>query len=108
MNANSEMEWLTVICQAQLLISGRFHHSIAATCFKTPFIALDTNTPKLDALLEMLSLPWKVSIDDDDAFEQLMQMVDVLLMAPERGVVDDEVCAELQRLSAGNFEGLKF
>jgi polysaccharide pyruvyl transferase WcaK-like protein len=102
-NANSEKEWLATIDQARLLISGRFHHSIAAAFLKTPFVALQTNTPKLDALLEMLSLPWKLSVTDNNASELLMEMVDLLLLSPGRGIVDDSVCDELKRRSLVNF-----
>jgi polysaccharide pyruvyl transferase WcaK-like protein len=55
-HATSEAEWLSAIASAKLLVSGRFHYSIAAACLGTPFIALDSNTPKMDGLMQMLGL----------------------------------------------------
>ncbi len=106
-NADSELEWLNTINQAQLLISGRFHHSIAAALLKTPFIALETNTPKLDALLEMLSLPWRIPVGAAAAVELMEQMIEELLTIPEKGIVSEDIRAELLRLSLTNFEGLQ-
>jgi len=51
--AGSADEWLDVIQSAKLLVSGRFHHTIAALCLRTPFIALASNTPKMEGLLKM-------------------------------------------------------
>ena len=41
-------QWLSCIENAELLVSGRFHHTIAAGCLGTRFIALNSNTPKMD------------------------------------------------------------
>ncbi|ROO29632.1 polysaccharide pyruvyl transferase family protein [Salinisphaera orenii] len=49
-DAASLDEWLGLIADSRLLVSGRFHHSIAAACVGTPWIALDSNTPKIDGL----------------------------------------------------------
>lgn len=49
-NATSVNNWLDHIAQAGLLISGRFHHSIAAACLGTKFIAFNSNTPKMEGL----------------------------------------------------------
>ena len=47
-NAARFDEFLTLINEAKLLITGRFHYIIAAMCTKTPFLAVGSNTPKTD------------------------------------------------------------
>lgn len=47
-------EWLSLIEDAELLISGRFHHSIASYMLNTPFLALPTDTSKLESVLELI------------------------------------------------------
>ena len=47
-------EWLSVIKNAKMLISGRFHHSIAAYTFGVPYKVYDSNTPKTTALRDVL------------------------------------------------------
>ena len=46
-------EYLSVIDNAEFLISGRFHHSIAAFMLDTPFISFKTNTRKMEAIISM-------------------------------------------------------
>ena len=47
-------EWLYNIEKATILVSGRFHHTIAAACLGTNFIVLNSNTPKIDGLLQAI------------------------------------------------------
>lgn len=54
--AKTEHEWLDTIAGAQLLVSGRFHHSIAAAFLGTPLVASDSNTPKMNGLMEVCEL----------------------------------------------------
>ena len=46
-------EWLTYIKKSELLISGRFHHSIAANVFNVPCICFDSNTPKTTVIRDI-------------------------------------------------------
>ncbi len=48
-------EWLSAIDNAKLIISGRYHHSIAAFMLDTPFLTFKTNTKKVEAILEMFN-----------------------------------------------------
>ncbi|OAJ33382.1 polysaccharide pyruvyl transferase family protein [Piscirickettsia salmonis] len=62
--AHSVTDWLNTIASASLLISGRFHHTLAALCLNTPFISFNSNTPKIAGLLTALhsdSAPLKYS-----------------------------------------------
>ncbi|WP_188422703.1 polysaccharide pyruvyl transferase family protein [Oxalicibacterium solurbis] len=52
--ATSLDSWFQTIAEASLLISGRFHHTIAALCLGTPFIVMESNTPKISGMLETL------------------------------------------------------
>lgn len=47
-------EWLSYIQNASFVISGRFHHSIAAYMLNVPFAAFPTNNVKLSGALDMM------------------------------------------------------
>lgn len=57
LDAPSIEAWFTAIGSAALLLSGRFHYTIAACMLDTPAVILDSNTPKNAALAEMAHLP---------------------------------------------------
>lgn len=46
-------DFLTVISQSSEMVSGRFHHSIAAYCLDIPVVIRESNTPKNKALREI-------------------------------------------------------
>ncbi len=48
-------QWLSMIKNAKKLISGRFHHSIAACIFNIPFICYEGNTPKNNIFKNILN-----------------------------------------------------
>ncbi|HXC61024.1 MAG TPA: polysaccharide pyruvyl transferase family protein [Steroidobacteraceae bacterium] len=104
--ATSESEWLASIAGAALLISGRFHHSIAAACLGTPLLLMASNTSKNDGLLQRLGLAkdqvWLSP--DDQAMAQ--QRVKALLDDPRRGLVAPATISALQELARRNFQGL--
>lgn len=52
----SEREWLEAIGSAALVVSGRFHYSIAAAFQRIPFLVAESNTAKISGLLAELSL----------------------------------------------------
>jgi len=64
--AKSLEEWLTTIGSAALLVSGRFHHTLAAFAMQTPFVMLNSNTPKMNALAAMLGAPEPIGYNDPD------------------------------------------
>src|SRR5207244_119476 len=63
-DAKSLEDWLSTIGAAALLVSGRFHHSLAAFSLRTPFVMLTSNTPKMNALAAMLGAPEPLRYDD--------------------------------------------
>lgn len=69
--AESLNDWLKIIEEASLLISGRFHHTIAAAFLGTQFIAFNSNTPKMKGLLSALDMGDVINYSDDNIFEKL-------------------------------------
>lgn len=85
--AHSESEWLGTIAGASLLISGRFHHTIAAACVGTPLVVASSNTSKIEGLLNRLGLsPDDVWLNPD----QVPQAVGKV-----RRLMGDSSCARL-------------
>ena len=66
-DAASAEDWLDVIAGARLLVSGRFHHSIAAAALGTPFVVFNSNTPKIDGLMALLGHEPPLAMADADA-----------------------------------------
>lgn len=64
--AKSLNEWLSIIQESKLLISGRFHHSIAAFMLDTPFLVFKTDTLKVEALVSMINKENSLLKDYDD------------------------------------------
>lgn len=75
--AKSLHEWLRCIGEAQLLISGRFHHTIAAVCLGTPFITFESNTPKVSGVFELLGQEPPLSSTDAQSFEKCLELLSV-------------------------------
>lgn len=73
--ATSLNEWLRCIGEAQLLVSGRFHHTIAAVCLGTPFITFESNTPKVSGIFELLGQEPPLSISDARSFERCLELL---------------------------------
>lgn len=81
-NANSMELWLDTICEADLLVSGRYHYTIAAACLGTRFIMLNSNTLKNHALSEILGAPKPLCYFDKNLFEQLNAQTEAVLKMP--------------------------
>lgn len=48
--------WLEAIANARLIITGRYHHVVAALYFGTPIIALASHTPKIEGTYDLLAI----------------------------------------------------
>lgn len=101
--AESLKSWLTTIAEAKLLVSGRFHHSIAAAFLGTPFVVFESNTPKNSALCRELDLELPLSW-------QIEGLRDVLIDRGERVMgsrqVPEHVLDALHTRAERNFDGL--
>lgn len=73
--ATSFEEWSKTIADASLLISGRFHYTIAALALSTPCISFPSNTPKVEAVHELLGQQGFLSWDDVDFSEKLERYI---------------------------------
>jgi polysaccharide pyruvyl transferase WcaK-like protein len=104
--ATSEAEWLGTIANACLLISGRFHHSIAAACLGTPLLIAGSNTAKNEGLLDRLGLErdavWMDVAQPDEASARLV----AVLKDPGRSRVKPQRLAQLRELAGRNFDQL--
>ncbi len=104
LHATSALEFLSSIASARLLISGRFHHSIAAAVTETPFVVLDSNTPKIDGLMELLQVPSRVVEGAGNLAEQLREKSAQAIDEPDRFVLSKKRIGELENLAKSNFD----
>lgn len=96
-------EWLGHIEAATMLVSGRFHHTIAASCFGTPFVVLNSNTPKIQGMVRALGADIEiVNYDDPAVVSKLMQRTEHI----ESGGNDQSNLNHLCSMSAANFQDL--
>lgn len=105
--AKSELEWLSKIASAEILISGRFHHSIAAACLETPFIVLDSNTPKIKGMMQEVGMDSHISLKDPNCTERVLSLFEAFRQEPEKGIMPKENYARILALAEKNFEVFK-
>lgn len=93
-------QWLDCIAQAALLLSGRFHHSIAAAFLHTPLVVLNSNTPKISGLMHMLGLAPPLAHEAPQLLQEMLERADQLL-STARGVTEERL-AQLRALALNN------
>jgi polysaccharide pyruvyl transferase WcaK-like protein len=103
--ASSMEEWLDTINDAAFLVSGRFHHSIAAFCLNTPFIALNSNTQKIHAFCSLVDQAPPLRYSDPNLLDHLIARTAITTSTtpPDNQAKTAELCA----LAEKNFNGLK-
>ncbi len=102
--ALSEREWLQALADAALVVSGRFHYSIAAAFLKVPFIVAESNTAKIAGLLDALCLASdSVSVNATE-LPQLLEKTEFLLANPVLAIVCDACLTELLNRARCNFD----
>lgn len=107
-DAVSAIQWLDAIASASLFVSGRFHHTIAAAFLDTPFIMLDSNTPKMHALSQALGTHSPMSFNDPDFSDRLFRTTKgMLLDKAGRFPVEKSRLTGLRESSLANFRGLQ-
>jgi hypothetical protein len=77
------LDWIRTIAEAELLVTGRYHHVVAALAFGTPVVALSSNTPKIEGSYALLGLSNPV-IDHRTA--DWASRLDTAITAARRGV----------------------
>ena len=85
------------------LVSGRFHYSIAAAWLGTPFIALDSNTPKMDGLMQTLGLGCRANSASPTLPADVLRQALALLDDPAPALISDTVRAGLLDAARLNF-----
>lgn len=77
-------DWLKTIQEATLLVSGRFHHTIAAITLGTKFIPLNSNTPKMEGLMQTIQYKGTVlQYTDHDIYNKLLSLSHTKLLKDE-------------------------
>jgi polysaccharide pyruvyl transferase WcaK-like protein len=104
-NAESMEDWLDMIGGAAGMISGRFHHSLAAAALGVPFVTFPSNTPKIQATNEMLGLEPPIAYDDPALEDKLATAVRAIVTGQGR-VVDESIRRRILELAEANFAGL--
>ncbi|MEM7278849.1 MAG: polysaccharide pyruvyl transferase family protein, partial [Pseudomonadota bacterium] len=101
-HARSEYEWLRVIAGSSALLSGRFHHTIAAAFTRTPFLVTPSNSKKNQGLTEMLDLP-DTFLSNQHEFEvALLERLPELVRQPESALLSAERRSQLMELATLN------
>jgi tetratricopeptide (TPR) repeat protein/polysaccharide pyruvyl transferase WcaK-like protein len=95
LEATSLPEWFDALAGAAAVVSGRFHHTLAAASFGTPFVLLGSNSPKNAGLAAMLDAAHPVPLDAPDLAGTLVRETAAALEAPG----GDDAAAE-RRLAA--------
>jgi len=104
-NAASMEDWLEVIGGAAGMISGRFHHSLAAAALGVPYITFPSNTPKIQATSEMLDLDPPIAYNDP-ALEDKLATATKAIISGQGRVIDESVRRKILELAEENFAGL--
>jgi polysaccharide pyruvyl transferase WcaK-like protein len=104
-NAASMEDWLEIIGGALGMISGRFHHSLAAATMGVPFVTFPSNTPKIQAASEMLGLEPPIAYADPALEEKLVAATNAMISGRGR-VIDEAVRSRILELAEENFAGL--
>ncbi len=104
--ATSESEWLQVLAQARVLVSGRFHHTIAAAFLGTPFLVMGSNTPKIEGLLEMLEIDAFVDEKTPQLAQRLYEQVLRLMQQGSANTLSAERREKLLALATANYTSL--
>ena len=100
--APSINEWLNQIKKSHCLISGRFHHSVAAAFFKVPFISFPSNTPKIKALCQMVEMDLPIEWEDNDFAKKLTKKINKNLSG-NRKIITEKTKQKILKLAEKNF-----
>ena len=71
--ATSARQWLDTLAGAAVVVSGGSHHTFAAATLGTPFVLLESNTPKNAGLAMVLESAPLLLLDTDGLTERLIE-----------------------------------
>lgn len=99
--ATSFQEWAETIGSSLFLVSGRFHYTIAALALGTPVVSYPSNTPKIQAIHELLEHPgsfsWEQACDDQEVKNMIERLGD------GRFDVSERTQLKIRELALNNF-----
>lgn len=98
-------DWAIALGAADCLISGRFHHTIAAAFLGTPSVTFRAGTPKLDGLCDAFGFAPPIDSADQAAVHDGRSRLEAALTHGEPTVLKDKR-ESLINLSSLNFDGL--
>ena len=73
--ATNFADWCGSIASAKLLVSGRFHYTVAAMALGVPCVSFPSNTPKTRGVYQMFDLEGYIEWDDADFSEKLQGFI---------------------------------
>jgi hypothetical protein len=98
-------EWLRQIHFASLLVSGRYHHSIAAFMLDTPFMSFRTDSQKMTGMLDMIGKRNRLLPDGD--ISSALDCAGMFLDAPDFAEPNSaERKGDLLQLAGRNLDSL--
>ena len=94
----SESDWLSQIASSAVVVSGRFHHSLAAACVGTPFVLNNEPGSAAESLLRSLAQPERHS--------SLAQAVKEVLPNPSRYLPTSDQIHDMTVSARASFSAL--
>lgn len=106
--AHSIDDWLHVIESAAMLVSGRFHHTLAAASLGVPYIALNSNTPKMSGLMQVIEPSQAIiNYNDEYLFAQLSSLTKKKLAKNSNNSQTNTQLMHLYQKAEKNVDALK-
>ena len=100
--ATSFHQWCETIASAKVLLSARFHYTVAALATGTPVLSFPSNTPKIEAICQLVGYPGMLSWEAAKDPAQFQSKLDALLTGDMR--VSGEQGRTIRQLAKRNFE----
>jgi len=104
--AASMEAWINAIRFSNYVLSGRFHHTVAALALGTPCSALSSNTPKIEGVMYTLN---EKKVIEELTETSLAETTENILKAFEHNLTDvsDSRTRKMIDLSSMNFQTIK-
>lgn len=96
-------EWLDCIFNSEAVITGRFHHSIAAYMLNRPFVAISPDIHKLQSALDMMECSENM-VPNDLATDKFLDRVSGICESAKQEY-PEKVKEHLLELALNNFKG---
>jgi polysaccharide pyruvyl transferase WcaK-like protein len=102
--AKSMRSWLDYFRQSSCFVSARYHHTLAAASLGVPFVALRSNTPKIDATMEMIGSTL-LNVEQGEDVDLIRSFISDSLCG-KTNPVESQIMKKMISLSENNFEDL--